>query len=92
MAHPAFNLPLATVSVLVALIGIAIAYAFYDGRLKSWPKGSRERNSLAHAGKTFLVNKYYLDVLYTNIIVGSIKGPIAQRRLLVQPARHRQRA
>jgi NADH-quinone oxidoreductase subunit L len=25
-----------------------------------------------------LVNKYYLDVLYTDIIVGSIKGPIAR--------------
>ena len=29
-------------------------------------------------GKTFLLNKYYLDVLYTDDIVGSIKGPIAQ--------------
>ena len=25
-----------------------------------------------------LVNKYYLDYLYTDIIVGGIKGPIAQ--------------
>ena len=28
--------------------------------------------------RPFLVNKYYLDVLYTDIIVGNIKGPIAQ--------------
>ena len=77
VAHPAFNIYLATASVLIALIGIAIAYAFYDGRLPSWQRLS-ERNSLAHAGKTFLVNKYYLDVLYTDIIVGNIKGPIAQ--------------
>src|SRR5690606_20251503 len=27
---------------------------------------------------TFLVNKYYLDKLYTDIIVGTIKGPIAR--------------
>ena len=37
-----------------------------------------ERNRLARAGKTFLVNKYYLDDLYTGAVVGSIKGPIAQ--------------
>ena len=29
------------------------------------------------AGKTFLVNKYYLDHLYTDVIIGGIKGPIA---------------
>jgi NADH-quinone oxidoreductase subunit L len=36
-----------------------------------------ERNPLARAGKHLLVMKYYLDVLYTDIIVASIKGPIA---------------
>ena len=35
------------------------------------------RDPLARAGKRFLVMKYYLDVLYEKIIVGSIKGPIA---------------
>ena len=50
-----------------------------------------ERNRLAYAGKQFLVNKYYLDVLYTDIIVGVDQGPDRTRGVLVQPARHRQR-
>ena len=56
------------------------------------PQGLSERNALAGAGKHFLVNKYYLDFLYTDIIVGGIKGPIASGVVLGQPERHRQRA
>jgi NADH-quinone oxidoreductase subunit L len=41
------------------------------------PQGLSERNALAHAGKRFLVNKYYLDFLYERVIVAGIKGPIA---------------
>ena len=32
---------------------------------------------MAGAGKKFLVNKYYLDWLYTDVIVAGVKGPIA---------------
>ena len=53
--------------------------------------GSPSATALAHAGKQFLVKKYYLDVLYTDVIVGVDQGPDRARRLLVQPARHRQR-
>ena len=41
-------------------------------------RASPQRNSLAHAGYTFLVNKYYLDDLYEGVIVAGIKGPIAR--------------
>ena len=34
----------------------------------------------ADAGYTFLVNKYYLDDLYTDGVVGGLKGPIAGPR------------
>ena len=50
-------------------------YAYYW--LGAGPQRLTERNPLARAGKKFLVIKYYLDVLYTDIIVGSLKGPIA---------------
>jgi NADH-quinone oxidoreductase subunit L len=71
-----FNVLLAVVSVLIALTGFGLAYAYY---WKGWgPQRLSERNPLARAGKHFLVMKYYLDVLYTDIIVGSIKGPIAR--------------
>ena len=75
LVHPAFSWSKAGVSVAIALAGVAIGYAYYWQR-----KGLVDfstRNSLARAGKTFLVNKYYLDDLYTGVIVGSIKGPIA---------------
>ena len=40
-------------------------------------RGLTERNRVARAGYTFLVNKYYLDDLYENVIVYGIKKPIA---------------
>jgi NADH-quinone oxidoreductase subunit L len=70
-----FNVAAACLSVAVALAGIGVVYAYYW--LGAGPHDLAERNPLARAGKRFLVMKYYLDVLYTDIIVGSIKGPIA---------------
>jgi len=35
------------------------------------------RNKAAGLGKRILENKYYLDWLYTDIIVGFVKGPLA---------------
>jgi NADH-quinone oxidoreductase subunit L len=71
-----FSVIVATVSVLIALAGFALAYGYYWKGLG--PQRLSEKNPLARAGKHFLVMKYYLDVLYTDIIVGSIKGPIAR--------------
>ncbi|HEX5095192.1 MAG TPA: hypothetical protein VFX21_04235, partial [Acidimicrobiia bacterium] len=76
LAHADFNPVLAAVSALVAVIGVLISYAYYAGRLKVFENLS-SRNKVAHAGKTFLVNKYYLDALYEDVIVAGIKGPIA---------------
>jgi NADH-quinone oxidoreductase subunit L len=75
IVHPAFSWPKAIISVAVALVGFGLAYGYYW--LHAGPQNLAERNNLARAGKTFLVNKYYLDDLYENVIVGSIKGPIA---------------
>jgi NADH-quinone oxidoreductase subunit L len=33
---------------------------------------------VAQAGYTTLVNKYYFDHLYTDIITGAVKGPVAR--------------
>ena len=40
--------------------------------------GSPSGRRPAQAGYSFLENKYYLDALYTDRIVGGIKGPIAR--------------
>ncbi len=74
ISHPEFSWTLAAVSILLAGAGVAISYAYwFAGRFH----GATERNGLARAGYRLLENKYYLDVLYTDIIVGSIKKPIA---------------
>jgi NADH-quinone oxidoreductase subunit L len=70
-----FSVILAVISVLVALAGIGAGYAYYW--LRAGPQRLSERNPLARSLKHFLVMKYYLDVLYTDVIVGSLKGAIA---------------
>jgi NADH-quinone oxidoreductase subunit L len=73
--HPAaFNAILAVISVLVAGTAAAIVWAYYHGKL---PQRLSERYAVLRAGKTLLVKKYFLDDLYENVIVASIKGPIA---------------
>ena len=67
---------LALVSTAIALFGVGLAYLYYfKGR---GPHGLTERSSAARGGYTFLANKYYLDHLYTDVVVGTIKGPIAR--------------
>ncbi len=63
------------VAVLGGLIGIAIAYTFYWTR--SYGQDVTQRNSILAAGKHFLVEKLYLDRLYTDFVIGGVKGPIA---------------
>jgi NADH-quinone oxidoreductase subunit L len=71
-----FSVGLALVSIAVALLGVLLGYAYYFR--EKGPRGLTDRSGLARVGYRFLENKYYLDHLYTDIIVGSIKGPIAR--------------
>jgi NADH-quinone oxidoreductase subunit L len=75
-AHPEFSWGIAIVSTLIALLGIGIGIGWYTGRIAL--RGVTERNALAHAGYTTLVNKYYFDHLYTDIIAAGTKGPVAR--------------
>lgn len=81
VAHPAlehaeFELSLAALSVAVALAGVAASWMFFTRQPSI--AGLSRRNALAAAGRRFLENRYYLDTLYTDLVVGSIKGPIAR--------------
>jgi NADH-quinone oxidoreductase subunit L len=79
LRHPSFNSVMAVVSVTVAVIGIGIAAYLWFQREELGPfRGLTQRNAAAHAGYRFLENKYYLDDLYENVIVGGIRGPVAQ--------------
>jgi NADH-quinone oxidoreductase subunit L len=74
--HPEFDLAIALISTAVALVGVTASYLWFWRRLG--PHGITERSRVARAGHRFLVEKYYFDRLYTDVIVGSIKGPIAR--------------
>jgi NADH-quinone oxidoreductase subunit L len=75
IAHAAFSYSGATIATIVGLAGIGVTYLFY------WKKigfvGLTEKSKIAKALHTFLVKKYYLDVLYTDIIVAGVKKQIA---------------
>jgi len=77
LVHADFNLAVAILSTLAAVGGGLFSYLYYFRRSFKPLEGFSGRNRVAHAGKTLLENKYYLDKLYTDIIVGSIKKPIA---------------
>jgi NADH-quinone oxidoreductase subunit L len=74
--HAAFTPWLAIASTILAAGGLFIAYQYYEKN--RGPHGLTSRSKIAHAGYTFLENKYYLDNLYTGVIAGSTTGPIAR--------------
>ena len=76
LSHPDPSLWLALVGLALALGGIAVTFLYFWRN--AGPHGLTERNRYAKAGYTFLEQKYYLDHLYTDIVVGSIKAPIAR--------------
>ncbi len=75
---PEFDYLLAFISVGLALTSIVVAWVFWTEKRQFGLAGLTERSGTAKAGHTFLLNKYYLDHLYTDVIVGGIKGPIAR--------------
>ncbi|CAB4549175.1 unannotated protein [freshwater metagenome] len=74
--HAAFTPWLAIASTILAAGGLFIAYQYYEKN--RGPHGLTSRSKIAHAGYTFLENKYYLDNLYTGVIAGGTTGPIAR--------------
>jgi NADH-quinone oxidoreductase subunit L len=79
LLHPAFSNGAAFLSVAVATLGLGIAaYLYFQRQELGRFKGLTERNKLAHAGYTFLENKYYIDYFYEDIVVAGIRGPIAR--------------
>ncbi|MEK7295421.1 MAG: hypothetical protein AAB018_02665, partial [Actinomycetota bacterium] len=79
--HAPFKWSKALMSLAIVLAGFALSWfvsvALYtrkDRRLV----GLTQRNPVMRVGYNFLINKYYLDALYENVIVRSITGPIAK--------------
>jgi NADH-quinone oxidoreductase subunit L len=79
VAHPGFDYSKAAISLAIASLGIGVAAYFWFQREELGPlRGLTQRSKVAHAGYTFLENKYYLDALYENVIVAGISGPLAR--------------
>ncbi|MGH9124202.1 MAG: NADH-quinone oxidoreductase subunit L [Acidimicrobiales bacterium] len=72
-----FSWPTAIISTLLVLAAIAFAWAYYEYHAFGFLHGLTERSPGARATYTFLWEKYYLDRLWTDLVVGSIKRPIA---------------
>ena len=72
----AFSVPLAALSLGVAVIGIGVAFGYYFRDLG--PHGLTERSAPARAGYRFLEEKYFLDKLYINGVIRTIQYPIAK--------------
>jgi NADH-quinone oxidoreductase subunit L len=72
----AFSVPLAAISLGIAVIGIGVAYAYYFR--DAGPHGLTRRSGMARAGYHFLEEKYFLDNIYINGVIRTIQYPIAR--------------
>ena len=89
VTHATPSWSLAMVSTLVVLAGVGLSAHYYFVRvaraskaagrsLTELPNGPTTRLAVARLGHTLLANKYYLDHLYTGIVAGGTKGPVAR--------------
>ena len=80
LQHAKFKWSKAMMSMVIVFLGMALSWIL-SSRLftKRDPRlvGLTQRVKILGLGHKFLVNKYYLDVLYEKIIVRSIAYPIA---------------
>ncbi len=74
--HHEFDPALALFSTLVAAGGLLAAAAIWYW--KRAPQGVLERTPALRALHTFVVEKYYLDRIFVDGLVGFIKGPLAR--------------
>jgi NADH-quinone oxidoreductase subunit L len=79
--HAPFKWSKAGLSMLIVFAGMLSSWILcvqlYERKNKKLV-GLTQRNKALGAGYKFLVNKYYLDALYENVIVRSIAHPIAR--------------
>ncbi len=78
-AEPKFAKILLSLGIVAVGYAVAIGFcvAFY-GRRDKRLVGLTERSTVLRGGFLFLKNKYYLDVLYENVIVRAVAHPIAK--------------
>ncbi|HTN78445.1 MAG TPA: NADH-quinone oxidoreductase subunit L [Acidimicrobiales bacterium] len=77
LEHATFAYGKAALSLFLVICAIAFV-SYLMANDFAFLKNLTRRSKVARAGYVFLVNKYYLDYLYENIIVAAISGPIAR--------------
>ena len=81
-ANPSLTLAIVATGLAIGAGFLVLRYykALYakDPMASEYSDGLRSKNSLAAAGYNVLDNKYYLDHLYTDIVAGGTKGPVAR--------------
>ncbi len=84
IGHGKPSFALAIIATGLALFAGFVVWQYYkrlyakDSKATEYTDSFVANNRLVRAGHTFLVEKYYLDHLYSGIIAGGIKGPIAR--------------
>jgi NADH-quinone oxidoreductase subunit L len=80
LEHAKFKWSKAALSLGIVFAGVVLSWllsvALFTKRNPALV-GLTQRNKLLGAGHRLLVNKYYLDALYENVIVRAVAGPIA---------------
>jgi NADH-quinone oxidoreductase subunit L len=83
IAHASASLSLAVVAVLIAVGAGGVAALYYravarqDAQATELADGPTTRSGAARSGYRFLEQRYYLDHLYSGVIAGGVKGPLA---------------
>lgn len=87
ISHATPSWTLGIFSIVVALVGIGWAFLYYrkvDKRAElkesatELTNGITSKSKVAAGGYKLLVNGYYLDHLYTNLIVHTVRGKLAR--------------
>ncbi len=82
--HSEFSPVIAIISVVASSIGCALVVLYFrkvqagDPKATELTNGPVSRGGLPKLAYGVLVNKFYLDWLYTDVIVATVKGPIAR--------------
>ena len=82
--HAKPSLALAVLATALGVVAGLVVWRYYQALYAKDPKateysdGIASRNGLAAAGHRVLEEKYYLDHLYTDVIAGGTKGPVAR--------------
>ena len=84
ISHAEFSPAIAVISLVAALVGCGLVVAYFRKVQATDPKatelvgGPVSRGGIPTLGYNILANKFYLDWLYTDVIVATVKGPLAR--------------